>query len=338
MRDWIPWRVDEPRSLTRYVLPHEVGRHLRLPGPSGDSPWQRLQAVYEAVAGAGIRYAHEPPSPEPDRQKIRGPEEVLWAPRHATCLDLAVTFAAACLKAGLDPLIVLIERADGGARHALLGVWVQDRPPSSASDGGLWQELPAWLPGLVRQAEYDGRPLVVLDPVGVSRALPSSPARGVNVGFSEAVTGGAERLLGGEWRWSAGVDVAQVWRDWDTYRPAVWPGPGTDSPLRAPYPYPDLDQAPGLQSLRAEYQAVPFQAREELTVLRYWCQQAAAGTVTGLAIIDGVGGSGKTRLALELADKLSDQGWYTGLLRDKVSSPTWAQSVKWLAGVVSPSW
>ena len=334
MRDWIPWRSDEPRSLTRYVLPGEVGHFLQqLPGPSGDSPWQRLQTVYEAIAGKEIRYAHEPPSRDTDRQEIRGPEEVLWAPRHATCLDLAIIFAGACLTAGLDPLIVLTERVDGRFRHALLGVWMQERPAEAAASGGVWQELPAWLPGRVRSAAGDAdQPLVMLDPVGASRALPSSPDRGVSASFDEAVAAGAQQLLGDEWRWSVGVDVGQVWRESDTYRPAAR---FTIEPLRRPYPY--QAQQAGLQSLRAEFRVVPFQAREELTVLRHWCQQAAAGTVTGLVVIDGVGGSGKTRLVLELADKLADQGWYAGLLRDRVQNPSWEASVEWLAGVISPS-
>src|SRR5262245_17279046 len=183
MRDWIPWRLDEPRSLARYVLPDVVGEYLRLPGPSGDSPAQRLGVVYEAVAGAGIRYAHEPPPGLPDVQEIRTPAEVLWAPGHATCLDLAVTFAGACRKAGLEPLIMLIEQGGTGARHVLVGVWVAE-PPEDVRDElsagtGVWEEMPGWLPGLVRRAAGDvGRPLVVLDPVGASIALPSSPARG----------------------------------------------------------------------------------------------------------------------------------------------------------------
>ena len=57
----------------------------------------------------------------------------------------------------------------------------------------------------------------------------------------------------------------------------------------------------------------------------------------GLAIIDGVGGSGKTRLALELAQRLQDQGWYAGLLLHSVKDSSWSQSLEWLASVVSPT-
>ena len=337
MRDWIPWRLDEPRALARYVLPDVVGEYLHLPGPSGDSPVQRLRAVYAAVAGAGIRYAYEPPSDLPGSQEIRSPAEVLWAPGHATCLDLAITFAAACRKAALDALILLIEREGTGARHALVGVWVQD-PPEDVRDElgartGVWAEQPGWLAGLVRRTADDaGRPLVVLDPVGASTALPSSPARGVHVDFGQAVVNGAARLLEAGWNWQAGVDLARASRERETYQPADRP---RVRPLRAPYLDPGSARGP-LQLLRADYAIVPFQPRDELTVLRHWCGQAASGRHTGLAVIDGTGGSGKTRLALELAQRLADQGWYAGLLLHSIEGSSWSQSVEWLATVVSP--
>ena len=85
------------------------GSIFTCPARRGTARYSGYSAVYEAIAAAGIRYAHEPPSDQPDSQEIRSPAEVLWAPRHATCLDLAITFAGACLKAGLDPLILLIE-------------------------------------------------------------------------------------------------------------------------------------------------------------------------------------------------------------------------------------
>ena len=43
--------------------------------------------------------------------------------------------------------------------------------------------------------------------------------------------------------------------------------------------------------LRAEYELVPFQSRDELTVLRDWCRQVVAGASTGLAVLTGIGES-----------------------------------------------
>ena len=339
MRDWIPWRLDEPRALARYVLPDLVGEYLALPGPSGDSPVQRLGAVYAAIAAAGIRYAHEPPADQADTQQVRSPAEVLWAPKHATCLDLAIVFAGACLKAGLAPLIVLIERTGGVAgRHALVGIWAQDPPddigdePDAAAE--VWGSVPAWLPGLVRRTIDDaGRPLVVLDPVGAATGLPSSPARGLDAPFAQAIADGAARLLEGGWSWAAGVNLAQAWRGRETYHPAARPAV---RPLREPYLEARPDLGP-LQLLRADYQMVRFQPRDELTVLRHWCAQSATSQQLGLAIIEGAGGSGKTRLALELARRLQDQGWYAGLLLHSIEGTSWSESVDWLASIVSPA-
>jgi anaphase-promoting complex subunit 5 len=335
VRNWIPWRVDEPRALARYVRPGDVGDLLELPGPAGDSPVERLGLVYAAVAGAGIRYAHEPPSEHPDAQEIRSPAEVLWAPKHATCLDLAVVLAGACLKAGLEPLILLIEGRLG--RHALLGVRAGARPDEAEDDQECrtewWPAPPAWLAAQVRRAPGDpGRSLIVLDPVGVSTALPSSPARGTQASFEQAVSNGAERLLDPGTTWQAGVDLAYAGRERETYQPADRP---SSEPLRAPYLDRSAARSP-LQLLRADYRVVPFLARDELTVLRHWCGQAASARRDGLAVIDGTGGSGKTRLALELAQRLRDQGWYAGLLRPVVAGGSWAASVEWLASVVSP--
>jgi DNA replication protein DnaC len=121
---------------------------------------------------------------------------------------------------------------------------------------------------------------------------------------------GAGRLLDAGWDWRAGVDLAQVWRQRETYQPVDRP---EANPLRAPYLDRGAARGP-LQLLRADYRVVEFQPRDELRVLRHWCDLAKSGRQTRLAIIDGTGGSGKTRLALKLAQRLCDQGWYAGLL------------------------
>jgi len=324
--------------LARYVLPEDVAGFLELPGPSGDSLVDRLGVVYAAIAAKAISYAHEPPSEHSDTQVIRSPAEVLWTPKHATCLDLAITLAAASLKAGLNPVILLIEGPAGTyGRHALVGIWV-GAPPEEVVDEveqgtGWWLTQPSWLAGQVRRAASEtGRSLVVLDPVGVSVALPSSPAHGTHASFEEAVAAGAARLLARGTSWQAGVDLAQAWRGSETYQPAARP---SGEPLRRPY----LDRADArgpLELLRADYGVVPFQPRDELTLLRDLCTQAAANRRTGLAVIHGTGGSGKTRLALELAQRLREQGWYAGLLLHSVAGGSWPASVEWLATVASP--
>lgn len=76
-------------------------------------------AIYDAMAGTAIRYLSPPASFETDGQKIRSAETVL-TDRWATCLDLAVTFAAAIEQAGLNPVIVM-KRG-----HAFAGFLVTD--------------------------------------------------------------------------------------------------------------------------------------------------------------------------------------------------------------------
>src|SRR4029450_4658225 len=94
--------------------------------------------------------------------------------------------------------------------------------------------------------------------------------------------------------------------------PPLSPRPLPHGPARRPRP----DQGPA----RPEYQLTPFQARDELTVLEDFCHSVAGGDRTGLVVIHGAGGSGKTRLGLELAERMRRTGWYAGPLREALPS------------------
>ncbi|GAA4295205.1 hypothetical protein GCM10023086_08030 [Streptomyces venetus] len=329
---WPRWSLEgEPAALAKYVLPDEVAALLHLPGPPADSRLGQAQAVYEAVAGAGITYSHEAPSDDPGRQVIRQPGEVLWCPRHATCLDLALILAGACLHSGLHPLVLVLDPPQPGrAAHALLGVWIDDPDHDGIRlpDADVWASRPDGFDELV-QTDLTGpsRPLLLIDPVGVARALPTSPVLGTGAAFAEAAAAGARYAR--DWTWRLAVDIRRAWRERDTHTPADRPD---DQPLRPPYVDLDPQVHRPLQALRAEHRVVPFQARDELTILTDWCHTVAAGPHTGVTVVHGVGGAGKTRLALELADQLATQhGWYTGYLRER---PTGRD---WLGTVVSPT-
>ncbi|MFM1872448.1 MAG: hypothetical protein RL398_1870, partial [Planctomycetota bacterium] len=86
---------------------------------SGDTRRARAiaEAVYGAVAAAGITYVNPPPSFERQGQKVRTPEQVLGS-RFGTCLDLALLHAALLEQAGLAPFLVM-QRG-----HAFVGVWL----------------------------------------------------------------------------------------------------------------------------------------------------------------------------------------------------------------------
>lgn len=77
------------------------------------------QAVYDAMRARGIRYAEPPASWGLDGQKIRTPQEVLDG-RLGTCLDTAVTMAAALEQAGINTTLWVLKG------HALLGYWRVD--------------------------------------------------------------------------------------------------------------------------------------------------------------------------------------------------------------------
>jgi hypothetical protein len=309
-----PWSLSgEELALVRYVPPAEVARHVQLPGRSGESRLARLRAVYATLAAKEIGYAYAAPGAEDGMQVIRPPEQVLWAPKHATCLDLAVVLAGACLAADLHPIIVILDPASGtGVGHSLVLVRL-DHDLRPRTDGlfdlDVWRELPQeLLDELQHSLDGPDGEVLAIDPIGLAVSLGTSATPGLHVDLAGAVTNGAGYLTGGTWR--LGVDVGSAWRD--THEPlASLP---TSEPLREPYRAPDTAASP-LRLLRAEYGLVGFQSRDELTVLRDWCRQVVAGASTGLAVVTGIGGAGKTRLALELAQRLRREGWYAAPCR-----------------------
>ncbi len=72
---------------------------------------------------------------------------------------------------------------------------------------------------------------------------------------------------------------------------------------------------------------MPFAARNELIVLLDWCRKVADGDRTGIAVVHGIGGAGKTRLALELAQSLRGEAWTAGVL-PKATDPSRLASEK----------
>lgn len=79
---------------------------------------RQAQAIFEAIAALQVVYCAPPASFEAHGQKIRTPDKVLQT-KLATCLDLAVLFAACAEAAGLHPILVF---QDG---HAFPAVWLQ---------------------------------------------------------------------------------------------------------------------------------------------------------------------------------------------------------------------
>ena len=330
MRPWPRWMLDgEPAGLVKYVQPEVVKGLLGLPGPSAEPVLDRLGQIYEAFAARQIRYAWEEYSDVPGRQVIRPPDQVLRYPGHGTCLDLAVTFAAACQVAGLRPVIIIVKPERPGPLHAVVAVWLAPEGAEYPLGEKVYREPPANLVEEI-QAELAGPPgrFAVIDVAGVCPAQPRSPARGLGAGFADAVRQGAGYLTADTWAWWLGVDVSAAWRAGDVLPVPAQP---LTSPLREPYLDPAGVESP-LRLIRADYDVVPFQDRDELTILDDCCRAALEPPAVKVAVVHGVGGSGKTRLAIELAAQLGGQGWYAGLLRPGCGEA----DIAWLAAVASP--
>ena len=216
-----------------------------------------MRQLFEAFAGAGVRYADEQPAAA-GQQDIRTPDQVFVRPGLANCLDLAVAFAGGCLDAGLHPMVVMLSPAGaGGAAHAIVIVWVR-----GDLDGAVPYPLaeavhdaPLRWPGMGLRRSWDAPGEFVA--VDVARAAHGWPPGDGRVGFDEAVTAAAGMLTGGAWVWEHGVDVGLA-HDPSVVHPL--PGWPEQDPLEPPYHPLGLDGADlgPLQSVRARNREVPF--------------------------------------------------------------------------------
>jgi very-short-patch-repair endonuclease len=80
--------------------------------------WELSSAVWGAVVAMRLDYSLPPASFEHTGQKVRGPSQVAESGL-ATCMDLALLFAACLEQAHLNPLIVFLKG------HAFVGLWLR---------------------------------------------------------------------------------------------------------------------------------------------------------------------------------------------------------------------
>jgi hypothetical protein len=89
-----------------------------------NAPRDIASAVYEAIRGnLRLQYDFEPPTPGEDEQVIRLAREV-FVRDAATCVEIALFFAAALEAAGAAPAVIIIQRASG--LHAIGGFFELD--------------------------------------------------------------------------------------------------------------------------------------------------------------------------------------------------------------------
>ncbi|HET8681286.1 MAG TPA: tetratricopeptide repeat protein [Micromonosporaceae bacterium] len=343
MAGWPRWaRRDAPGSLLHYVqygvIPRMLGGGGMPAAGDGRPPLDRLRLLYEAFAARRIRYADEPATSEPGRQAIRPPDQVLVTPRHGTCLDLCVTYAGACLDAGLHPMVVVLDPARPGAvGHAVVVVWLGGQDwAGRAADGyplarkpAVHGRLPEAMLDELRAAAGESGAFAAVDVSAVATRRGRSGEESPPASFDQALADGARMLTGGDWSWSIGVEVA-AYRIGDAL--AV-PGGVERVPLVPGYLGLEAEPTAGpLEQLRARRGVVPFYRRDELDLLLEWCQAAEPADRTRIAVVHGAGGAGKTHLAAELCARLDGQRWLTGFLtRHPDNDGLW-----WLATVVSP--
>ena len=328
MRERLLWdSVKHPIGLADMVHVGWVQRLLRsadwmgFPGPESDlviDGQTRVEAharrVFDKFAELGIEYVAEPTDSEPGAQRIRPVNEVLafWK---ATCIDLCVAFCCAALDAGIYPLILTVT-ADGGQRRHAIVVVPMERQWAMGCDV-LIEE------GFSRESMMPGgedlRDFVVgsaVDTGGTWLAIDVEQVTGSGANWGAALSSGAQYIR--DWEWDVLVDIGGLRSRFpDRELP---PGGHIEkvlTPARIPLP---IEFTP-LQLIQARHAIVPFQEGPEIQQLRTWAtrmpEEAARHEGHGdiaVAVVTGVGGTGKTRMAVQLCEEFSRKGWCAGFL------------------------
>ena len=99
---------------------HRAGKSASIDGykHGAKRAWELASAIWGAVVAMRLDYSLPPASFEHIGQKVRGPSQVAESGL-ATCLDLALLFAACLEQVHLNPLIVFMKG------HAFVGVWLK---------------------------------------------------------------------------------------------------------------------------------------------------------------------------------------------------------------------
>ena len=315
-----PARLAEyvPTGAVTYMIPS--GRRRELPGPDDRPAEEKAKAIFELMAKLDIRYVLEPADSRPGAQFVRPVEEVFRASGQGTCLDLCVAFSSAALDAGLHPMILTVTKSNEN-RHSIVLIpcnrtWLASGRPEPVADHEvvhepfLLDDMP--LKAMVYRTATGSGDLLAIDMQQVSRKPDGTPFGD----WESAVSRGADFLTGTTgWDWDVCVDIGAL-------RGAMEAPQSVYAPPRARVLEPGyLKPAPGatrspLQLIKARTGIVPFTGRDKLTELTDWAnaQPGEGREDLAVAVVTGVGGSGKTRLAAELCSNLEKNGWVAGFI------------------------
>ena len=313
-----------PTGAVTYMIPS--GNRRELPGPDSRPAEKKAKAIFELMAKLGIRYVLEPADSRPGAQFVRPVEEVFRASGQGTCLDLCVAFSSAALDAGLHPMILTVTKSNTGNKsdkkcHSIVLIpcnrtWSASGRPEPVADHEvvhepfLLDDMP--LKAMVYRTATGSGDLLAIDMQQVSRQPDGTPFGD----WESAVSRGADFLTGTTgWDWDVCVDIGAL-------RGAMEAPQSVYAPPRARVLEPGyLKPAPGatrspLQLIKARTGIVPFTGRDKLTELTDWAnkQPEESREDLAVAVVTGVGGSGKTRLAAELCSNLEKNGWVAGFV------------------------
>ncbi|MCL2788925.1 MAG: hypothetical protein FWD59_10630, partial [Micrococcales bacterium] len=350
---WPAWRRDNPGDLARYVAPVNVRSLVRrradgtpggLPGPGGaPSPIALTKACFETLRQVGIRYADEPFASK-KVQLIATPWEVLQGLRRGNCLDLALVFAGACLDAQLHPLVAVVRQ--GASSHAVVLIDLDPRPDEgmptvweacAEGDVGATPGPPTWLDGQIL-ASPDS-PVARYLPLDVAQLAEKMDDDGTDgpVSFEAAVERGFEYLAGGTWGFEFVVDIGVGYQPEDAWESGEAPGA---LPFTEPYllsgssRFAGMPEGSALRLLDPRCDVVRFAERPEYHRAWEYITDGDAQPGVHLVVVSGVGGSGKTRMAAQIAHELRGLGWVTGFMKQRVDSR--ADQREWLATTTAP--
>ncbi len=325
---WPPWHpAAEEKSLARYVVPEIAQKALGpwdgdLTDADGDPTTpaalvkhggrgRLAEIVYERLAARQIAYQRESLNLDAHEQSIRDPVRILHTEGQATCLDLACLFSGLCLSVNLLPLIVMLEG------HSLVLVSLENDPREWA---GYRPEAEGMERGRITERDrivalLDDQTHLAIECTGAARM--ERPGGAITtIGFADACAEGVEIIAGKSARgYLYTLDIATLH--------AQGPAPYVPAASRAPSE-PSLAH-PLIKISRARNP--DFLGREDLLAhLAAGAPRgprppggARPGAETGLgeiqAIINqtalaGLGGVGKTQLALEYAYRSGEQSCF----------------------------